>query len=200
MSEIFITSDLHFGHSNIIKYCNRPFNDASHMNEVLIKNINDLVQQNDKLYHLGDWAFGGIDVASECRERIKCKNVWNIIGNHDHYKNEEHQKRFDKLFVENIPYKEINAYSKKIVLCHYAMRVWNKSHRSSWMLFGHSHSELPDDKNSLSIDVGVDTFWEKIHEKYTPYHIEQVRDIMVKRKTWTAPNFAVKWQSNPEQW
>ena len=31
-----------------------------------------------------------------------------------------------------------------IVLCHYAMRVWQKSHYGAWMLYGHSHGTLPD--------------------------------------------------------
>lgn len=197
---IYITSDYHSFHENIIKYCSRPFSSAIHMNEVLAKNTNNIVRADDTLYHLGDWAFGGITHAESFRDMINCRNVYNITGNHDHYHTEEDQKKFDRLFVENITYKEINAYSKKIVLCHYAMRVWNKSHRGSWQLWGHSHAELSDDPTSLSIDVGVDTGWEGIHEKYRPYSMDEINEIMTKRKKWISPNFTVKWQSNPEKW
>jgi calcineurin-like phosphoesterase family protein len=53
----FITSDYHFGHANIIKYCNRPFRDVEHMNEELIRRWNERVKPEDFVYHLGDWCF-----------------------------------------------------------------------------------------------------------------------------------------------
>jgi calcineurin-like phosphoesterase family protein len=64
-----------------------------------------------------------------------------------------------------------------IVMCHYAMRVWNRSHRGAWMLYGHSHGSLPDDPGALSIDVGVDC-----HD-YTPISHDDIGRIMAK-KTW----------------
>ena len=67
-----------------------------------------------------------------------------------------------------------------IVLFHYAMRVWNASHYGTWHLYGHSHGDLPDDPNSLSIDVGVD-----IHNFY-PLSYEDVKKIM-SLKTWVPP-------------
>ena len=54
MSKVFFTSDTHFGHNNIIKYSGRPFKDANHMDEMLIKNWNATVSENDEVYHLGD--------------------------------------------------------------------------------------------------------------------------------------------------
>jgi len=55
------------------------------------------------------------------------------------------------------------------------MRVWNKSHHGAWHLYGHSHGTLPDDKNSLSFDVGVDC------HNFTPINFEQVSAIMKKK-------------------
>lgn len=53
----FIISDTHFGHANIIDYCNRPFRDVFDMDETLIRNWNEVVGKDDLVYHLGDFAF-----------------------------------------------------------------------------------------------------------------------------------------------
>ena len=56
---ILWTADLHLGHGNIIKYCNRPFRDAHHMNTTLIANINSRAKPGDKLIHVGDFCCRG---------------------------------------------------------------------------------------------------------------------------------------------
>ncbi len=63
-----------------------------------------------------------------------------------------------------------------IVMLHYSMRVWNKSHHGSWHLYGHSHGTLPDDPNSLSIDVGVDC------HNYQPISYDEIKSIMSKKE------------------
>lgn len=57
MGDLFITSDTHFGHANIIKYCNRPFKDVDEMDNRLIKNWNERVKKYDQVIHLGDFCF-----------------------------------------------------------------------------------------------------------------------------------------------
>jgi calcineurin-like phosphoesterase family protein len=64
-----------------------------------------------------------------------------------------------------------------IVLLHYAMRVWNKSHHGAFHCYGHSHHSLPDDPNALSMDVGVDG-WD-----YAPLSYREIKAFM-KKKTW----------------
>lgn len=91
MSNRFFSSDLHLGHNNIIKYCNRPFKNIEKMNLSLIRNINNRIKDNDILIHVGDFAFYGREKGIECTRinpnnyinDIKC-NVVNIRGNHDY--------------------------------------------------------------------------------------------------------------------
>lgn len=58
-SRVFFTSDTHFNHTNIIKFCSRPFKDVSHMNETIISNWNRVVGPDDIVFHLGDFCLGG---------------------------------------------------------------------------------------------------------------------------------------------
>lgn len=82
MSEIWVTSDTHFGHENIIKYSNRPFHDVTDMDETLIHNWNMLVQPGDKVYHLGDVWMGSGERAYHNLRRLNGKKRL-ILGNHD---------------------------------------------------------------------------------------------------------------------
>jgi calcineurin-like phosphoesterase family protein len=72
---------------------------------------------------------------------------------------------------------DVDGRAQSVVMCHYAMRVWNQSHRGAWHLYGHSHGSLPDDPNALSWDAGVDV------NDYAPLSVSQVAAIMA-RKTF----------------
>ena len=61
----WITADLHLGHGNIIKYCNRPFNDVNHMNVMLVNNWNSVVSDDDVVFVLGDLSMGNKNDAAE---------------------------------------------------------------------------------------------------------------------------------------
>lgn len=134
------------------------------MNETLIANINAVVQHNDILYHLGDWSFGRGDTnnAQHYLDQVNCKNIVLITGNHDpHQSNGRAKREFAALFsggcFDMLRIKvSIGGQKQEIVLNHYAMRVWNKSHHGAFHLWGHSHYSLPDDPQSLSLDVGID--------------------------------------------
>lgn len=170
MGKIWFTADTHFGHRNICKYANRPFASIEDMDEAILQNINADVRPDDTLYHLGDFAFGR---HRYYRERIACKNIVLVLGNHDRHIIEDR----DGLFSSVHTLKEIKAGEQSIVLCHYAMRVWNKSHHGAWHLYGHSHGSLPDDPNSLSFDVGVDC------TDFRPFDLADVARVM-KTKTY----------------
>lgn len=185
----WLTSDTHFGHGNIIRYSSRPFATADEMDEQLIKNINSVVSTRDRIFHLGDFSFRNSKGVQYYLDKINCKNIYLIRGNHDKMKSWE-----EDLFsgVENLTSikTEVNGEIKEIVLCHYAMRVWNKSHHGVAHAWGHSHSSLPDDPNSLSMDVGVDNIAKllsvngvKKPEDYRPISVIEFFDYM-KLKSW----------------
>ena len=181
MNNIYFTSDHHFGHTNIIKYSNRPFNNVDEMNEELIKRWNSKIQPHDRVYHLGDVGLGSPDELREILHRLNGK-IYLIKGNHEHAALQS-TDRFEwvKDYYE-LGIKDPDAPNGKqrIMLLHYAMRVWRSSFRGTWHLYGHSHGSLPDNINSLSFDVGVDC-----HDFY-PLSYKEVKAIMAK-KEWTPP-------------
>ncbi len=159
----FFTSDTHYGHRNIcagttewtdLSKC-RPYATVEEMNTALVDVINSKVGTEDVLWHLGDWSFGGYHNIAEFRERINCLYVHLVMGNHDHW---FVKRRFDLMgLFESInpPYCELVVDKQPIVLCHYALRVWNNQAKGAWHMHGHSHGNLPRIANK-SIDVGVD--------------------------------------------
>ena len=160
----FFTADIHAYHKNVIKYCNRPFKDMNEMLERIEVNWNDKITAKDQVWILGDFAFCGREFARGLLKRLNGHKHL-VIGNHD-------DKRILKApeweSVQN--YKEINVGKQHIVLFHYGMRVWSRSHYGSWMLYGHSHGSLPPIRNSF--DVGIDS------HNFTPLHYDEVEDII----------------------
>jgi calcineurin-like phosphoesterase family protein len=164
----WFTSDLHLGHANILKYSNRPFSDVVEMDNKLIHNWNERIGQYDHVWFLGDFCFTNIEKGQEYLNRLNgIKHL--IIGNHDKVAVQL------KGWTTIDPLKEIKLNGQWITLCHYAMRIWNKSHYKTWHLYGHSHGSLPDDPNSLSFDVGVDC------HNYMPLSFQEVEHIMNKK-------------------
>ena len=86
-NKVFITSDLHLGHSNIIQYCNRPYEDVNEMNEDLIRRWNETVTDSDRVFFLGDFGLASKEKIIEWGNRLRGRKVM-IYGNHDHYKPE----------------------------------------------------------------------------------------------------------------
>lgn len=165
---IWFTADTHFGHANIIRHANRPFKTVDEMDDAMIASINTLVHQSDILYHLGDWSFQD---PVKYRRMVNCQHIVLILGNHDH-RIRRHPHHYYSLFSIHSLGLEIKAGGQDITLCHYAMKVWNKSHHGAWHLYGHSHGTLPEDPNSLSFDVGVDCWG------YKPISFDEVRAKM----------------------
>jgi calcineurin-like phosphoesterase family protein len=186
--KLWITADLHFHHANILTYCKRPFSSVEEMDSQLIKNINDLVDHNDILIDLGDVTCHG-DPTSFL-DQINCQTIYRTWGNHDNKKIAKHPKT--KYIADRIECKVMfGEHAQHVVLDHYAMKAWNKSHYGSWQLYGHSHGGIPDDPTQLSFDVGVDC------HNYKPINFLQVKEI-ISKKTWESP--FVKWTAEGKCW
>ena len=153
---IFITSDTHFFHKNILKYQpdDRPFETVEEMHEGIIKNWNSMVEPDDYVYHLGDVAFSSAQKALPILERLNGK-IELIEGNHDKglLKNRDFRSRFVKVS----PYTEIKFQGTKIVLCHYPIYSWNMIHHGALHFYGHTHGSIPHVHEGCSMDVGIDT-------------------------------------------
>lgn len=209
-NNIWVTSDSHFGHENISnphtskwKEGFRNFKNLQEHDETIVKNINKLVAEDDILYHLGDWSFGGIQNIWNFRKQLRCKNIHLILGNHDHHIEENKQLKIpeadrERLLELNIPedvYKRFNGFSHvpamdlfarvnhvltinhngyTIFMSHYAHRVWLGSHKGFLHFYGHSHDSICE--WGKSIDVGIDSAYRYFGE-YRPFTMEEAIKI-----------------------
>lgn len=180
-TKIWFTADTHFNHAKIVEYSNRPFADVTEMTETIVANWNSRVSRGDTVYHLGDFALSNsrkdVDLIDDLLSRLN-GNKWLIKGNHD-----RDQVTKNRRWSKVAPYHEIKLdlggiHKQRIVMCHYAMRVWNQMHRGAWMLHGHSHGNLTDIGGKI-MDVGVDC------HAFHPIGIEQIAAYMVDRQILT---------------
>lgn len=205
-------SDTHFGHGNIMKYCHRPFlktfeekmlnehqdfrvcrESVDLMDQTILDNINSVVKPDDNLWHLGDFCFADYNTARRYRERIDCKNVFLIRGNHD--------KDFVRgLFTEVHEQLAITVGYQRLFLNHYPMLSWNHSHKGVWMLHGHVHGVIRRNPAIKALydqmyicDVGVDGPDRDLHEgvydhTFKPWSVAEIsRYMTAKQITKDAP-------------
>jgi calcineurin-like phosphoesterase family protein len=149
---IWFTSDTHFGHHNIIKYCSRPYQSLAEMNESLIRNWNDCVEPHDEVYFLGDLAMGGKSYISQLLPRLN-GTKYLVYGNHDTVIRRKSELQVHFKWCKDIATIDISGHT--IFMCHYPMLSWYKSNYGAIHLHGHTHGTLTK-TNKLRIDVGVD--------------------------------------------
>lgn len=210
---IWFTADTHYWHKNITYgesvWANketgcRRFNTTQEMSRHLVEQINKYVDQDDILFHLGDWSFGGINNIWNFRKQIICKNIHLVYGNHDHHmikdatlpnvkynihdqlteevkpiyndwRDELFNVQAQQLFSTTQQYLEIFIDGRMLCLFHYPIEEWNDRHHQSWMLHGHSHGNAPIKEKRL--DVGMDNVFKLIGE-YRPLNWSEVSDII----------------------
>ena len=131
-TNVWVTSDTHFHHKNICRGVTnwrtpegeipvkqtRDFPDLDRMNAAIVYKINDVVGQDDILIHLGDWSFGGFEKILEFWDRLVCKNIHLVLGNHDHHI-ERNREGSQELFKSVTHYNTLEYGQFKFRLMHY---------------------------------------------------------------------------------
>jgi len=189
--KVFFTSDTHYNHTNLVRGITkwsggntvRDFDTLEYMNSTIVDNINHLVGENDILFHLGDWSFGGFESIEEFRSRIVCKNIHLVLGNHDHHisKNKGGSQELfssvnDVLMLtlvrpgKNRGDKHIKS---RFLLSHYPFASWMGMADFVIHLHGHMHSS-PIDKihKGKAMDAGLDG------NDLDPYLSEEIVKLM----------------------
>jgi calcineurin-like phosphoesterase family protein len=187
---VWITSDTHYHHKNICRgvtnwrtqdgkipvNSTRDFQDLDEMDSAIINNINSKVGQDDTLIHLGDVAFGGFDKLEQFLDRLICKNIYLVLGNHDHHiKNDRGFIKDRFMSVQN--YLEVNVEDENFVLCHYPLQSWHGLNKGVIHLHGHVHLSAQNKwGNGKRLDVGMDG------NNMQPYKITEIVHMMDRRE------------------
>lgn len=160
------TADTHFLHENIISFCQRPFNSVDEMDAALIENMWAVVQPEDELWIVGDFAYG-----PRSKDQSKLQKIFDqmpgakkhiVTGNHDL------EPTLD------LPWDSIHSlvevrdgpHNQAHTLCHYPLITWNHARRQALHMFGHVHNNWLGSRNA--VNVGVDVW------KFMPVSFEQI--------------------------
>jgi calcineurin-like phosphoesterase family protein len=170
----WFSSDWHLGHNNILKYDNRPFKDIDHHDQVIIDNYNSIVGNNDNFYFLGDFALTDSRYVKRRLSELK-GNKFFIKGNHDKHDTIKAYEANGTYLGEQ---KKIVIDGQAIILNHFAMRVWDKSHKGSHHLYAHNHGGLEQVPWGKSMDVCI------ILNDYYPFEWEQIKKILDAREAF----------------
>jgi len=191
--KLWVTSDSHHSHKNICRGVSdwvvsdnigtiRNFDTLEDMNDAIVNNINSVVGVDDIMLHFGDWSFGGFDKIKKFYDKLNCKNIHLILGNHDEHidKNKDNIqsifKSINTLVEVSVRWGRTNK--KDFVACHYPIASWNNLKRGIMHLHGHTH--LTGDRrfgNGKRMDIGIDG-----HPEFRPYDfVNEIIPIMDKR-------------------
>ena len=189
---IFFTSDSHYSHQNICRATSnwtdgsktRDFKSLDHMNTAIVDAINDKVGPDDVLIHLGDWSFGGFENIAEFRERIFCKNIHLILGNHDHHI-ERDKDGVRSLFASVSHYAVLNLRRPgngpemdriSMILCHFPIASWDGMNDGRIHLHGHVHlAPLHKIAEGRAMDDGADG------NGMDPYSLDEILKLLKDR-------------------
>ncbi len=148
---VFFTADHHFGQGAARGLFKRPFADRDEMDAAMVARWNATVGADDTVWHLGDLAirFDRARVEALLARLAGGKHL--IAGNND-----PQATRDAAGWASVADFAEITMDDTALVLCHYALRVWNGQGKGAWNLHGHSHGRLRP--LTRQADVGVDAW------------------------------------------
>lgn len=188
----WFTSDLHFGHERIIELCNRPFRNFTHMNAELLNRWNQVVEETDTVFVLGDLALGKLSESLEWARELVGKKLL-VPGNHDRMWSGRKKvrpldwTRYEDAGFTILPEQYVFqrcSQDRPLLLCHFPYAGDSQEldrhvdHRPKdeglWLLHGHTHagSAYNDALHPRQIHVGVDA-WD-----YRPVLLETILAII----------------------
>lgn len=191
---LWFTSDLHFGHANVIKYCNRPFSDVNEMNNALIDNWNEVVEDTDTVFILGDLVMGKIAETLPLVKKLRGIKYL-VPGNHDRM-HKANTKSVDKRVEWHLKYRTDGGIAAVIYyqegfsidipgvglveMCHFPYSgdsqdedrydEYRPVDNGRWLLHGHVHDKWK--VNGRQINVGVDV------NNFRPVHVDEIKEII----------------------
>jgi calcineurin-like phosphoesterase family protein len=169
---IFFTSDPHYGHLNIIRYCNRPFQTVEEMDQVIIDNWNSVVKEDDLVYVIGDITMS--------YKKEKMKNIFDRLNGNKVLIKGNHDKRHTipvESFIDIVERVRIVGDNYDFVLVHDPAEASANHSSGQKYLCGHLHSLKPDRIYHNWIDIGVDA------NDFTPISLEQVINLFENEAT-----------------
>jgi len=179
-NNVWIFSDPHYNHKNICRGVTnwktsdgeipiaqtRDFPTIEKMNAAIVNNINNCAMPDDTLICLGDWSFGGFESIREFWDRIMCKNIHLILGNHDHHI-DRNRDGSQGLFKSVSHYNTLEMGQFKFLLMHYPISSCDCLNKGVMHLHGHCQlqTNLRFGKGQR-MDVGMDG-----HPEFRPYNV-----------------------------
>ena len=188
----YFTSDYHAGHSNILELCKRPFRYIQDQDKTIASNHNSIVTDSDEVTNLGDVGYrcSAFYVADFLKQLNGRHTIF--LGNHDKPLRQAYERGLLRDMINSGKlqivggdlaiqdhtlsiYRMMEIEGQKVFVGHYAVRTWPNAFRGSFMLYGHSHSNLSDLYKSM--DVGVDRETET-HRRFFPWSWKEIVDYM----------------------
>lgn len=133
---IYYTADTHFGHANIIRFCDRPFAGVAEMDAELIARWNEKVGDDDDVYVVGDFAYRNAESAAKYLRALSGRKHL-VVGNHD--RKWMRDARAVALLESSEGVADIVDGGRRVVMCHYPLMTWPG--RESYMVHGHIHDD-----------------------------------------------------------
>ena len=196
MTRVLVTSDHHFGHGRIAKLCGRPFLNVGHMDRVMVDLWNEAVEDDDHLWHLGDFCLKNAQGAREYFEQLNghihvLANPWH----HDHKwlggrritptytgsyaQMPEMVSKSGHIVILEAPLMVIEYRWRErnvpITLCHYPLESWDRQRHGGLHLHGHTHSNQIPTGRAGRFHVGVDA------TEFAPLVLSELLDKWLRR-------------------
>ena len=186
--KIYFSSDQHFGHKNVLRFCQRPYETTKEMEKALIDNWNSKVTNNDIIFVLGDFFwFHGRHEIKRVVDKLNGKTIYIVPGNHckrtAYELCDERVQLLDDisaLYIREVGKPQVKY---EVYVSHMPLMTWPHREKGSYNFFGHIHSgprslsqvdqDLPFHKG-LQYDIGVD------NNEYTPIELEEIINILKK--------------------